>query len=290
VADVGIGEGHAKLILTGEHSVVYGHPAIAMAINRCMTVRLNRRRGPTCVDEADVQDERLEQAIQTILPSTGFGVSIECDFPAGRGMGSSAALAVALVRAKAAVVNGPLDLPSLCSDAMKVERIFHGNPSGLDHTVSARGGLIWFQKGPPTLMDSLETPKWQVVVLDSETSGNTAEMVRRVADSGEEAKRILDQIGCLTHEARELLSDPASLGALLNENHRLLDALGVSTPTLNHLARWAVAHGAYGAKLAGAGGGGVVIAITHDGPSLVTNAHADGIKAFCASIAESTWE
>ena len=89
-----------KLILMGEHAVVYGHPALAMAVDRGMTVNLVEREGPTRLDEVWIDDDRLQSALDAVLPPEGIGVRLENSLPIGRGMGSSAALAVALAKAE----------------------------------------------------------------------------------------------------------------------------------------------------------------------------------------------
>ena len=91
-----------KVILMGEHAVVYGRRALAMAVDRGLTVRLEERPGPTQLDSPGIQDSRMSAALHCVLPPTGVGVHIHSTLPIGRGMGSSAALAVALARAGAA--------------------------------------------------------------------------------------------------------------------------------------------------------------------------------------------
>ena len=280
---VGTGYGLAKLILPGEHAVVYGHPAIAMALDKRVTVSLKRTNTSSIEIEAAFIDARLQRALESLLPSGGYKVTIESDFPVGRGLGSSAALAVALVRAKASLESLPSDESVLCEQAMEIERLFHGNPSGIDHTVSARGGLLWYQKGPPLTIEPLDCPSWEMVVFDSGQAGNTAELVEMVRVRPN-AQHVIQAISQLTQTARGVLHDPKELGVLLDENHRLLDRLGVSNTTLNHLAEFARMNGAFGAKLAGAGGGGVVLAITNDGHQLVSAAQENGLRAFCATI------
>ena len=92
-----------KLILSGEHAVVHGHLAIALAVDRGTTVRLEARDGPTHIATSTISDARLDRAIAAMLPAAGLAVHIATDLPVGRGMGSSAALSIALVRARAAL-------------------------------------------------------------------------------------------------------------------------------------------------------------------------------------------
>jgi len=135
-----------KLLLSGEHAVVHGHPAVAVAVDRGTTVRLTEVTGPRTLD-APFHDDRLEAALSAVLPEAGLHVAIESDLPIGRGMGSSAALAIALVRARQALGGHPADFALLHREGFKVERIFHGQPSGVDHAVSALGGAVAYRKG-----------------------------------------------------------------------------------------------------------------------------------------------
>jgi mevalonate kinase len=132
-------------------------------------------------------------------------------------------------------------------------------------------------------MESLPTPPWKIVVLDTGVCGNTFEMVRKVADQVPNVTPILAEIGSLVDEAAASLDQPSILGPLLTRNHELLARLGVSTPALDACVSFALENGCYGAKLSGAGGGGVVIALTERPDQLVEEALAQGLSAFtCA--------
>jgi mevalonate kinase len=282
VTATGTGTGHGKLLLCGEHAVVYGHPAIAFAVDRRTRVTLSRREGPTVVASPHA-DERLTEAIHQVL-SGGYTVEVDTDLPVGRGMGSSAALAVALVRAEAALAGDTLDADAVYERAMPLERAFHGNPSGVDVAVSARGGCLWFRRGEPPVREALTPGAWSIAVIDSGTAGDTSELVAQVAARRPAIDPALEQIGALVTEARHQLHDPRALGALLTRNHELLRQIGVSTPVLDGLVQLALDAGAYGAKLAGAGGGGVVLALTEGSAHpIVDRARAAGFTAFeCA--------
>ena len=279
------GTGRGKLVLCGEHAVVYGHPAIALAVDRTTVVRLVRRPGPTTIDSAH-GDHRLLGALCTGLEAEGLSVGVETDLPVGRGMGSSAALAVALVRARAALAGEAIDADAVYERAMPVERAFHGNPSGVDVAVSAHGGCLWFQRGDGAgvpIRQHLACGRWSLEVLDSGVAGDTGQLVAGVAARRPEIDPVLERIGALVGHAREALCDPRALGELLTENHDLLRRIGVSTPQLDGFVALALANGAWGAKLAGAGGGGVVIALTGDPGRLLSAAAAAGVPAFeCA--------
>lgn len=282
--------GHAsgKLILSGEHAVVYGHQAVAVSVDRGTTVTLRRRRGPTRIERSVLRDQRLREAIAAVLPDHGLGVSIETNLPVGRGMGSSAALAIALLRARAGLEGREADFDELLVDGFKVERVFHGDPSGVDHTVSALGAAVRYRAGQPSPeIVPLGMPPLRLVVLDSGLTGDTRRLVEAVASRRPGIDPTLQRIGALTGELVELLemAAPAEvIGHLLTENHGLLRDIGVSTPNLDRLVEFALKAGAHGAKLAGAGGGGVVIALVDDPELLLLAAGKAGVPALSVQV------
>lgn len=279
-----IGHGHGKLILAGEHAVVYGHPALAMAVDRGFTTTLTPEPGPL---QLPVEDPRLRAVVQDALPEGGYKVQIESTLPLGRGMGSSAALAVSLVRAVASARGEQLDPAVEWERVFAIEQRFHGTPSGVDQAVSARGGVVRFRRGPPPEITALPHPDWEVVVLDSGKAGDTRTMVDKVRALRPAIDPILSAIGALVDQAQAVLTAPRELGPLLTENHRLLQQIGVSTPTLDTLVDLALSAGAHGAKLSGAGGGGVVLALVGDPAPILTAARERGISAFCCRAAPS---
>jgi mevalonate kinase len=270
------GTGLGKLILCGEHAVVYGYPALAMAVDRGTTVTIEETGRP--LEIVGLDDPRLEAAVRTVV-GDGVRVSIRSDLPIGRGMGSSAALAVALVRA----AHGDVSAEECFERAFRVERVFHGNPSGVDHAVSARGGLVRYQRAPLILEDR-PVPSWRLVVLDTGTAGDTAALVAGVASRRPAVDADLAAIGSLVDEVDRHLADGRAVGELLDENQRLLGRIGVSTPRIEDLCAVARKAGAYGAKLAGAGGGGVVVAIAPDPDAVVRAAAEHDIPAFEVGI------
>lgn len=280
------GSACAKLILCGEHAVVYGHPALAVGVERSTTVELTRTEGPTAVHSAHGVDDTLLTAVRGVVGTAGWRVQLTSNIPMGRGMGSSAALSVALVRAFAQANRVPLSLAQTHAQALAVETLFHGTPSGIDNAVAALGGLVHFRRtesGPE--WTSLPCPPLTLVVLDSGTAGNTRALVAGVRQRHPKNTPILAAIGALTTQIQASLGNLGALGPLLTENHRLLAKLGVSTPALDGLVAFALDNGATGAKLAGAGGGGVVIAVSHTPEALVRAATTAELTAFCTPIA-----
>ncbi|MEC7949312.1 MAG: mevalonate kinase [Myxococcota bacterium] len=278
-----------KLILAGEHAVVYGHPALAIAVDRGTTVTLRRSRGPTRLGRCAVRDPRLLPGLLTVLPEDGLEVDIDSDLPVGRGMGSSAALAVAVVRAHAALQDEVLDFATTHARAFGPERHFHGDPSGVDHAVSALGGGVRYMRTPTgPRIAPVSLPQLELVVVDSGSAGNTAQLVAGVRARRRQVAPILDRIGLLVEELTGSLGRGASrteIGGLLTENHRLLCDIGVSTPTLDAIVDACLAAGAHGAKLAGAGGGGVVLALVSDAAPVLAAVAAAGWPAFRVGVA-----
>ena len=274
-----------KLILSGEHAVVYGQPAIAIPVSRGVRVFLEKFDGPTHMPEAD---ETLQRALLSILPPEGLKVQMSSNLPLGRGMGSSAALAVACLRALAQMSHEELSFEAAFARAFAMERVFHGNPSGVDHAVSASGQAILYQKGhDKPIIEQLSIPKLALVVMDTGQTGDTGKMVAKVRQGMGHKLGIINAIGDLTRELHSLLMsaqpDFVQIGHLLNSNHDHLIKLGVSTPKLNTLCQLAREAGAYGAKLAGAGGGGVAFALVEDPEPILSAVRPHCAAAFCVS-------
>ncbi len=281
------GRAAGKVILVGEHAVVYGHPAIAAAVPMYTRVVLCEGPGPTRAIRAPVRDGRLLEALARVLPPHGVDVEIRTDLPVGRGMGSSASLAVALVRAAADLEGATLPPETAFARALEVERIFHGNPSGIDVAVVLREGALLYRRGPPPEARRLPLPvPLPFVVLDTREAGDTGALVAAVAARRPAVDPVLERIGGLAERVLPVLGDLPALGALLDEAHGLLRDLGVSTPGIEALASFARAHGALGAKPSGAGGGGVVVALTRPGEEETLRKAAGwaGISAFTAVI------
>lgn len=254
-----------KLILSGEHAVVYGYPAIAMPLSLGVTTTITLRQGLSTCDIAPV-DSMLWKAIKTVVPKNGMDISIHSNLPMGKGLGSSAALSVSLCREVARIQGHHLPLPELLSQAMQMEKIFHGTPSGLDHTVSALEQSILFHKGNDGLeWEPVTMPPLPILIVDSQQTGSTKALVAQVASHAHTPKtsRVLQQIGTLTKKIRQALQQQQTnqLGQLFTQNHNYLKELGVSTPILDTIVQQALAWGADGAKLSGSGGGGVVMII-----------------------------
>ncbi|MSP54961.1 MAG: mevalonate kinase [Myxococcales bacterium] len=293
-----VGKAPGKLILCGEHAVVEGHWAIAAALPRLTTVTLTPHAGPTTLadqpDRLEKSDQRLLPALLKIVPAHGFRIGIRSELPIGCGLGSSAALAIATLRAMASVEHRDIGFQELHERGFAVERAFHGNPSGVDHAVSAFGGVVRYRRaGPAPQMEALAlvSPLTLVVLNTGPPAFTTAEMVARVRARG--SARELEAIGEVVERIRlAITSGPLNaraFGGLLDENHELLRAIGVSTPALDRACDLLRQAGATGAKLAGAGGGGVAFGACspENAPALEAAASASGLQAFTVRIGES---
>jgi mevalonate kinase len=289
-----------KVILLGEHAVVHGVPAIAAGIDRgakasasraASAVLLLQRARVTPDDGSDLG--RAFAALLAELDAPPMEVTLESELPIGCGLGSSAAMAVAAARAVLEAVARQPDEARVLSAAVAWERVFHGNPSGIDTAAASLGGCIWFtREGGPSPID-VPVP----LVLAVGVAGppmSTKEMVASVARLGERRPEVfqkaLDGIHSLVKNARLAIEagDLVGLGRLLDLNQMLLAGLYVSSEEIEDACRLAREAGALGAKLTGAGGGGAVIALVDgDAEPVLAAWTGRGISCFSATIRAS---
>ncbi|MCB0314500.1 MAG: mevalonate kinase, partial [Calditrichaeota bacterium] len=199
--------------------------------------------------------------------------------PRAMGLGGSAALAVAIIRALSAHYKLDLSDEQVNDLAYRSEQIVHGTPSGIDNTMATYGKFILFKKGDPPLMKHLEVPQPIPIVIGiTGVESLTAKMVANVRRAWEKNKMMYDKIfsemNALTLRAVKAVKnyDLATLGDLMNINQGLLNALQVSSWELEELIQIARNSGALGAKLTGGGGGGAMIALCPEHPERVADA------------------
>ena len=312
----------AKIILFGEHFVVYGEPAIATAINkRAQTTAQKRQDNRIYINSFDLgvsgtfaenrfhpekggkkAQTKLEPthiAVQRTLSlcrkeQTGVNITISSNIPVAAGLGSSAAVAAATAKAVSKLLDVQLTLEEIYQTTYEAERYVHGTPSGIDPILATYGGVLLYQKdkGFTKLTVKTDIP---LVVGDTGIKRSTGKLVTKVRQlrqkNPETINKLITNAGKITLRAVEAMKkgDLQELGELMNINQKLLAEAGVSSEPLERLIHAARKAGALGAKLTGAGGGGCMIALCTP-KKLIQVAEAienQGGKAF---IAEKTDE
>lgn len=286
-----------KAILFGEHAVVYGKPAIAVAVNRRAYVTLKKREdkrihvkindlnlsgfidpenGEVQVEDLDEKAEVKEKGILDYILSAvlkvqngfdqGMNIEVDLDIPIGAGLGSSAAITVATIAAVSKFSGVKLSEDEIVEHAHNVELKVQGAASRIDTTLSTYGGVIYLSKDAEGVLPLKIDWNIPLVVGYTEERGNTGEIVESVKLKKEAYPEvinpILNAVEAVTDDAVNALveKDERRIGELMNINHGLLDAMGVNTGDLSRMAYTARKAGALGSKITGAGGGGSIIA------------------------------
>lgn len=295
------GSASGKVILFGEHSVVYGRPALAIPVTavRAEATVTSAHSGcgfticapdlgeEICLEDA-APDHPLAAAVRLALAHLGISspptwrLNIHSTIPIAGGLGSGAAVSAAIVRALAAAAETPLTSAEVCDLVYQVDRLHHGNPSGVDNTVISYEQPVFFVRGRPPQRFSVGRPFW-LAIADTGVRSPTKITVGDVRRDWERDPTTLearfDRIATLAEAAREAIArgETDRLGSLMDANHAVLQELGVSSPELDRLADEAHRAGATGAKLSGGGRGGNLIA-------LVTPESADAVaEALCTA-------
>ena len=282
-----------KMILFGEHSVVYGRPAIVLAIDRRAKVIAKKRDDKKIFIDADnlgfsgyFEDDvyhairgkawrgrnlaglniAAKKTMETLGFDAGVNLKVRSMIPIAVGLGSSAAICVATVGAVQQLFDANLSQKEISTIAYEGERVIHGSPSGVDNNVSANGGILRYSKeeGFQKYTTDINIP---FLIGNSRKKRSTRIMVEKVAELKNRnpmlLESVLDSMDKVAEDGLQSLLDKDNkrLGDLMNINHGLLSAIGVSTMKLDILVHTARKYGAHGAKLTGAGGGGCMIAI-----------------------------
>lgn len=287
---MGTGKGYGKTILFGEHFVVYGLPSIASALGAYTTadVKVVKGNGWTINDQRPAtpgyKEKKNNEVMQSIanvinhlkvdIENQRLEISFAGDLIAASGVGASAAQCTSLARALNETFNLNLDDEKINEAAYEGEKAYHGTPSGIDNTASTYGGLIWFVRNLGTgknTMDLLQSPrKMLIAIANSGITASTTEVVadvRRLRDENpEKFKKIFGEYRKLVEVAKKALlkGDIATIGNLMNKNHKMLQQITVSGEINDELVEIALENGAIGAKLTGTGRGGLVIGLAEN--------------------------
>lgn len=284
-----------KIILFGEHAVVYGRPALAVPVTQVhANVEVTAsRNNQTLIHAPDISllttldslpsDHPIASVIHNLFFSLGISpfppleIIITSTIPVASGLGSGAAVTVALIRALSSFLSHPLPDEQINQFAYEIEKLHHGTPSGIDNTVVTYARPVYFirrlllsprERGMGDEVETLRvgTP-FTLVIADTGISAPTKESVGDVRRLWEADKpkweKVFDEIGEIANEARAAIESGKTieLGALMDRNHALLQRLTVSSPELDRLVEAARRSGANGAKLSGGGRGGNLIAL-----------------------------
>jgi len=287
---MGTGKGYGKTILFGEHFVVYGLPSIASALGAVTTaeVKVVKGKGWTVNDQRPAtpgyKEQKYDDAMHSIANIINFlkvdtenqrlEITFAGDLVAASGVGASAAQCTSLARAFSETFNLNLNDEKINEAAYEGEKAYHGTPSGIDNTASTYGGLIWFVKNMgagKNTMDLMRSPRKMLIVLaNTGITASTTEVVadvRRLREADpEKIEKIFSKYKKLAEKAKKALlkGDIATIGKLMNQNHKMLQQITVSGEINDELVEISLKNGAIGAKLTGTGRGGLVIGLAEN--------------------------
>ncbi len=302
--DAATGTACGKVILLGEHAAVYDRHALALPIPDAVTVAVAERAGGVrlvvpgwrIVDEwstGEIAPDGAAAVVELIMKEfgvadRGFEVRAASRIPIAMGLGSSAAFAVAAIRAFDALLEHELTEKQIDQLAFRCEALTHGTPSGVDNNLAVYGEPVLFSKGSGTRTRPLTLDEMPpLVIAASGRRGSTRDLVAAVRERYEKNEAlyetIFDEIDEISVAGAAALRerDYALLGSLMNVCHGFLNAIEVSTPELESMVSIAREAGAMGAKLTGAGGGGSIVALS---PGKVEDVAAALASAGCEII------
>jgi len=264
-----------KLMLLGEHAVVYGHPCIVTAMDTRMRVSVSVNGDKTnTINAPQVKECRfVQESIKLFCKKFNLHQHIKIhtagDFSHQVGLGSSSAVTVATVKALSDLFDKKLTTKEIFDLSYQVTIAIQGVGSGFDIAAAVCGGTIYYIYGGKTI-EQLQTDLLPLVVGYSGVKADTPTLIRQVAADYKNRKKEIDglftNITKLVEYAKRAIieKDYRQLGSLMSQNHGYLKQLGVSTDKLNAMVQAALNAGAYGAKLSGAGGGDCMIALVSD--------------------------
>ena len=279
----------AKIILCGEHAVVYQQPAIAVPVS---ALRATASAAPASALSFWLED--LDQTPFDLTASSpiaelgrlvcktlkieppAFAIRVKSEIPIASGLGSGAAISTAVTRLLFRLAGQPPDLKQINALVYEAEKLYHGTPSGIDNTVIVYEQPVYFVREQPLELIRIARPMRFVIAdtgIKAPTRISVGDVRHLVETQTDRIQPVLDAIGTLTRQVRQSLEvgDAALLGTLMNANHSHLQTLTVSSPELDRLVEAARGAGALGAKLSGGGRGGNMMA-------LVTEKSVEAVK------------
>ena len=299
-----------KVILLGEHSVVYGRHAIAVPVP--LNIRVNIEEADEGVllmipswgveyhlDKKPEERQSFEKPAALILEkmklsNVGMKIEVFSDIPRGMGLGGSAVLAVSIIKALNHHYKMGLSEQEINEMAYESEKIAHGSPSGIDNTIATYGYPLIYRKGENTLKERLQIKEpLDLVLAFSKSEGLTAKTVAHVRkqwkNNQEMYEGVFDDIDAIVLKGIQAIqnNDLKQLGELMNFNQGLLNTLQVSTPELERMIHVARDAGAFGAKLTGGGGGGAMIAVSDSPEEIIEAFDNEGFKSIQFSMQDS---
>ena len=261
---VGVGQAHSKIILIGEHAVVYGYPAISLPLLEVkVTCKVVPAESPWHLYEEDTLSMAVYASLEHLnIKDACIRCQIDSAIPEKRGMGSSAAISIAAIRAVFDYYQADLPHDVLEILVNRAEMIAHMNPSGLDAKTCLSDHPIRFIKNVGFTELEMDLSAY-LVIADTGVYGHTREAIQVVQSKGKDALPFLHALGEFTQQAEEVIrqKDTEKLGQILSQAHLHLKEIGVSSPEADSLVETALSHGALGAKMSGGGLGGCIIAL-----------------------------
>jgi mevalonate kinase len=272
-----------KCILLGEHAVVYGYPAIAMAINMrsfCSIADTNNQFEFVLPDQGfSWKNSNPNMNLKKFPKRYGqfskilskflkdyqinfkkISIQIQSELWMGSGLGSSASTAIAFLHAISNKFDLNLSAHKINQYGFEMEKLVHGTPSGIDNTICTYGGIMVFQNG---IREILTAPKLPLLITNSGIDHNTGKVINSLQKNSDCSNILFQEIGELVEEGISAIKSQnyKKMGELFNQNQIFLSKMGLSTKKIDEIISISMENGAYGAKLTGAGAGGSVITI-----------------------------
>ena len=285
-----------KIILFGEHAVVYGQPALAIPVTQVhanVEVETSSQVGiwldaPDIGLHAELNSLPAENPLAAVIrnlffalhidPFPNLAIRVSSTIPVASGLGSGASVSVAMIRALSSFLGKSLTDEQVNQLCFEIEKLHHGTPSGIDNTVVTYAKPVYFVRGHSIETFTVGRP-FSIVIGDTGIPAPTKESVADVRQLWEadqsKWEKVFNEVGSIAKNARERIEkgDWQGLGELMDQNHVLLQKMTVSSPDLDRLVAAAKRTGALGAKLSGGGRGGNMIALaTPDSSDIISAA------------------